>query len=99
MISPGKGLSRVKISRLADGRFVDRKDVVTVEEPLEIRVEFTRNGVRDTSAVSVTVARQAMTSSWRRYFYTGRVSSVAGRTSRRSATARATSPKRTTSWS
>jgi len=55
VISPGKGLSRVKISRLADGRFVDRKDVVTVEEPLEIRVEFTRNGVRETSAVSVTM--------------------------------------------
>ena len=54
-MSPGKGLSRVKISRLTDGRFVDRKDVVTVEEPLEIRVEFTRNGVRETSAVSVTM--------------------------------------------
>jgi FdhD protein len=55
VISPGKGLSRVNISRLADGRLVDRKDVVTVEEPLEIRVEFTRNGVRETSAVSVTM--------------------------------------------
>ena len=43
------------VSRLADGHFVDRKDVVTVEEPLEIRVEFTRNGVRETSAVSVTM--------------------------------------------
>jgi len=30
-------------------------DVVTVEEPLEIRVEFTRNGERETSAVSVTM--------------------------------------------
>jgi FdhD protein len=40
---------------LADGRFVDRRDVVTVEEPLEIRVEFTRNGARETSAVSVTM--------------------------------------------
>lgn len=55
MISPGKGLSRVQISRLADGRFADRRDVVPVEEPLEIRVEFTRNGVRETSAVSVTM--------------------------------------------
>ena len=55
MISPGKGLLRVQISRLADGRLVERKDVVTVEEPLEIRVEFTRNGVRETSAVSVTM--------------------------------------------
>ena len=55
MISPGKGLSRVKVSRLADGNFVDRQDVVTVEEPLEIRVESTRNGVRETSAVSVTM--------------------------------------------
>ena len=55
MISPGKGLSRVKISRLTDGRLVDRKDVVAVEEPLEIRVEFTRNGARETSAVSVTM--------------------------------------------
>ncbi|SVB15609.1 uncharacterized protein METZ01_LOCUS168463, partial [marine metagenome] len=32
-----------------------RKDVVTVEEPLEIRVEFTRKGVRETTAVSVTM--------------------------------------------
>ena len=55
MISPRKGVSRVKVSRLADGRFVERRDVVTVEEPLEIRVEFTRNGVRETSAVSVTM--------------------------------------------
>ena len=55
MISPKRGLSRVKVSRLAEGRFVDRKDVVTVEEPLEIRVEFTRNGIRETSAVSVTM--------------------------------------------
>ena len=55
MSSPGRGLSRVKLSRLADGRFVERQDVVTVEEPLEIRVEFTRNGVRETSAVSVTM--------------------------------------------
>ncbi len=55
MISPGKGLLRVQISRLADGRLVERKDVVTVEEPLEIRVEFTQNGVRETSAVSVTM--------------------------------------------
>ena len=55
MISPGKGLSRVQISRLTGGRLVERKDVVTVEEPLEIRVEFTRNGVRETRAVSVTM--------------------------------------------
>ena len=55
MISPGKGLSRVRVSRMADGRFADRMDVVTVEEPLEIRVEFTRNGARETSAVSVTM--------------------------------------------
>ncbi len=55
MISPGKGLSHVRISRLVDGRLLDRKDVVTVEEPLEIRVEYTRNGTRQTSAVSVTM--------------------------------------------
>ena len=55
MISPGKGLSRVRISRLADGRLADRMDVVTVEEPLEIRVEFSRNGARETVAVSVTM--------------------------------------------
>ena len=55
MISPGKGLSRVRISRLDDGHLADRTDVVTVEEPLEIRVEFTRNGGRETSAVSVTM--------------------------------------------
>ncbi len=55
MISPGKGLARVKVSRLVDGLFADRNDVVTVEEPLEIRVEFTRDGVRETCAVSVTM--------------------------------------------
>ncbi len=55
MIAPGKGLARVKIARLTDGRLVDRRDVVAVEEPLEIRVEFTRNGARETSAVSVTM--------------------------------------------
>ena len=55
MISPGKGLSRVRIARLDDGHLADRMDVVTVEEPLEIRVEFTRNGARETSAVSVTM--------------------------------------------
>ena len=55
MISPGKGMSRVRVSRMAAGRFADRMDVVTVEEPLEIRVEFTRNGARETSAVSVTM--------------------------------------------
>ena len=55
MISPGKGLSRVRIARFDDGHLADRMDVVTVEEPLEIRVEFTRNGGRETSAVSVTM--------------------------------------------
>ena len=55
MISPGKGLSHVRISRLVDGRLLDRKDVVTVEEPLEIRVEYSHNGARQTSAVSVTM--------------------------------------------
>ena len=55
MITPRKGVSRVKISRLAEGRLVELKDVVAVEEPLEIRVEFTRNGARETSAVSVTM--------------------------------------------
>ncbi len=55
MISPGKGFSRVRVSRLADGRLADRMDVVTVEEPLEIRVEFSRNGARETVAVSVTM--------------------------------------------
>ncbi len=55
MISPGKGLSRVRISRLDGGHLADRMDVVTVEEPLEIRVEFSRNGARETVAVSVTM--------------------------------------------
>jgi len=55
MISPGKGLSHVRISRLVDGRLLERKDVVTVEEPLEIRVEYTRDGTRHTSAISVTM--------------------------------------------
>jgi FdhD protein len=55
VISPGKGLSRVRVSKLVDGRMIDRKDVVAVEEPLEIRVEFTRNGAWETTAVSVTM--------------------------------------------
>ena len=55
MISPGKGLSRVRVSKLVDGRMIDRKDVVAVEEPLEIRVEFTRDGAWETTAVSVTM--------------------------------------------
>jgi len=48
-------MSRVLVSRLTDSGLVERKDVVTVEEPLEIRVEFTRNGVLETCAVSVTM--------------------------------------------
>ena len=55
MITPQTGVSRVTISRLADGNFVDRRDVVAVEEPLEIRVESTRNSARETTAVSVTM--------------------------------------------
>ena len=55
MISPGKGISQVRISRLTDGRLQERKDVVAVEEPLEIRVEFTRDGVRSTVPVSITM--------------------------------------------
>ncbi len=55
MISPGKGLSQVRISRLVDGRLLERKDVVAVEEPLEIRVEYTRDGTRQMSAISVTM--------------------------------------------
>lgn len=55
MISPGKGLSNVLISRLVDGRLHERKDVVAVEEPLEIRMEYTRDGVRHVSAISVTM--------------------------------------------
>lgn len=45
----------MRVSKLVDGKMTIRKDVVTVEEPLEIRVEFTRNGVRETTAVSVTM--------------------------------------------
>jgi FdhD protein len=55
MISPGKGISQVRISRLTDGLLQERKDVVAVEEPLEIRVEFTRDGVRSTVPVSITM--------------------------------------------
>ena len=55
MISPAKGFSSVRISRLVDGRLIDRKDVVTVEEPLEIRVEYSEGAKRLMSAVSVTM--------------------------------------------
>ena len=55
MISPGKGVSNVRISRLTGGRLQERKDVVAVEEPLEIRVEFTKDGARHVEPVSVTM--------------------------------------------
>ncbi len=40
---------------MADGHLLDRKDVVTVEEPLEIRVEYARDGAWEISAISVTM--------------------------------------------
>ena len=55
MISPAKGLSPVRITRFVGSRLLKRKDVVTVEEPLEIRVEYTVDGTRVMSAISVTM--------------------------------------------
>ena len=99
MITPRKGVSRVKISRLADSRLVELKDVVAVEEPLEIRVEFTRNGARETSAVSVTMRTPGDDFELAAGFLYGEGLVRRRRRSLRSATVRPTSPRPTTSSS
>ncbi len=55
MISPGKGFSGVSVFRLADGELKNRKDVVAVEEPLEIRIEYVVDGVLKRAPISITM--------------------------------------------
>jgi FdhD protein len=55
MISPGKGVASVKVERYRAGDRSRRKDVVAVEEPLEIRVEDLHGGRVRTTTVSVTM--------------------------------------------
>ena len=55
MISPRRGTSALKVQRLEPGIRRSRKDQVAVEEPLEIRVEFSHGGSRESVAVAVTM--------------------------------------------
>ena len=55
MISPGKGFSGVSVFRLVDGELKNRKDVVAVEEPLEIRIEYAIDGVLKRAPISITM--------------------------------------------
>jgi len=55
MISPGKGFSGVSVHRLVDGRLINRKDLVAVEEPLEIRLEYSVGGVLEHFPISITM--------------------------------------------
>ncbi|MCH7565648.1 MAG: formate dehydrogenase accessory sulfurtransferase FdhD [Gemmatimonadetes bacterium] len=53
MISPRKGVAHVRVSLFKQGAVSSKRDVVAVEEPLEIRVELA--GGRRLHAVSVTM--------------------------------------------
>jgi len=55
MISPGKGFSGVSVFRLVDGELKNRKDVVAVEEPLEIRIEYAIDGLLKRAPISITM--------------------------------------------
>ena len=55
MISPSKGFSGVSVHRLMDGDLVKRRDVVAVEEPLEIRLEQAVDGVLKHFPISITM--------------------------------------------
>ncbi len=53
MISPRKGVAQVRVSRFEEGATRSKRDVVAVEEPLEIRIEPAED--RRLHAVSVTM--------------------------------------------
>ena len=55
MISPGKGATPIRVVRYREGEPTPRKDVVAVEEPLEIRIEDRVNGSPRISTISVTM--------------------------------------------
>ncbi len=55
MIAPGPRTVRASISRFREGVTVQRRDVVTVEEPLELRVRWCDDGKWTTRNVAVTM--------------------------------------------
>lgn len=55
MIEPRRNTAQVDVRRFADGDARRRADVVTVEEPLEIRVAVVRDGRPSEHSVSVTM--------------------------------------------
>lgn len=55
LISPRRSTSALKLHRVEPGVRRSRKDQVAVEEPLEIRVEFSRGGSRESVPVAVTM--------------------------------------------
>jgi len=55
VISPGRGTTPVKVVKYDGNKRTQRKDVVAVEEPLEIRVEDLVDGARRTTTVSITM--------------------------------------------
>lgn len=55
MISPGKGFSGVSVFRLVEGELKNKKDVVAVEEPLEIRIEYAIDGLLKRAPISITM--------------------------------------------
>ena len=52
MIGQGSPTRAVRIDRHRDGRAVEQKDTVAVEEPLEIRVFWVDGGVRRVGPVA-----------------------------------------------
>ena len=55
MIAPGPRTVRAWISRFREGATTRRKDLVTVEEPLEVRVKWSEMGEWTTRSVAVTM--------------------------------------------
>jgi FdhD protein len=55
MIVPRRRTSRVRVTRFRDGKRTVRDDLVTIEEPLEIRVVHSRAGRLQERSISVTM--------------------------------------------
>jgi FdhD protein len=55
VITPRRGTQRLSVTRWAEGALIERPDVVVVEEPLEIRVEYGEGRERKRQSVSVTM--------------------------------------------
>ncbi|RMH15767.1 MAG: formate dehydrogenase accessory sulfurtransferase FdhD [Gemmatimonadetes bacterium] len=54
-MEPRRGVQALRVERVREGRAGTRRDVVAVEEPLEIRLEWAEGGEVRTEAVSVTM--------------------------------------------